>query len=309
MNSSSWHERGLGPLIVVDGIGRANSGVQQLPLRGTPLEIRSLDNEVKRLHAYIDVLSRHRENEQTSREEAHQAEVSRLKVEHENVLTLRRQEFADSIAKLRNENDRLMARIELVEPSEKKLQAYETEVEQLRRKVQDQERAWAALLSSKESHWQSIVAEKDSEKEALMVKVDTLLKTVEELESTLRQTVAQKEAFEDYIQREPMRWQDSSAAGERQLRDVTARLDEQKRRNHTLELLLNDLQKDAAVRDSGVEEQVSLLRHELATEKKRNEEVVRIYCAQIEHLHQQLDSSMSKNRLLLQELQREKTPS
>lgn len=293
---------GFGPVVLV----RNSQNHVEYRRKASPLEVQSLDNEVKRLLAYVDVLTKRHENVLEEKDAEHKKDLSNLQLEHDRAVLERRDEYERASSAQQSEISALRSRLEKLEDSERKIATLSTLVEDLRRKGEDQEVAWSKLLSSKETQWSERQQTQEREVSSLHERVELLVLSLEELQTTLRETASEKLTMEEYIESEPQRWKESTREMQHQLNDQRSALEDLRKRNKSLESLLDDLQKEGAVHDAASDERVSLLKHELDLERKKRSETVAMYCVQVENLHAQLEASMSKNRQLLGELQREK---
>jgi hypothetical protein len=274
--------------------------------RASPLEVQSLDNEVKRLLSYVDVLMKRHENVLEEKDTEHKHNLARIHGEYEVSLRERREEFERTFSTKSSEMDALQMRLARLDNSEKTIARLTAEVEELRRNDEGREKAWTTLLKAKESQWSERHMIETKENSALNERVELLVQSLEALQHTLGEMASEKTTMEEYIDSEPERWKESTREMQKQLNEQRATLEDVRRRNNSLEALLDDIQKEGALHDAASDERVSLLKHELDIEKRKSAEMVAMYCGQVENLHAQLEASMNKNRQLLNELQREK---
>lgn len=294
-----------GPVVLVRNINRARPDTES-GSRASPLEIQSLDNEVKRLLAYIDVLTRMHENILEERHAEHILSIQTIRNEHDTSMRDRRDEYERSSAAQNLEIETLRSRLERLQNSETTIASLSKETNELRRNEEAREHAWSELLKSKELQWTNQLHAERKENSALSERVELLVQSLETLQQTLSEMASEKLTMEEYIDSEPQRWKESSREMQRQLDEQRTSLEDLRRRNKSLEALLDDLQRDGAVHDAASDERVALLKHELDIEKRKSAEMIAMYCGQVENLHGQLEASMNKNRQLLGELQREK---
>lgn len=305
---------GLGPIIYVRQVSSSTSGVAEASdahggseyALGTPLELRSLNHEVKRLLAYVDLLTKHHEVNSDQKETSYRDALEALRENLVHQCTEEKESLTRRIAHLEHTQKLLEERLESASTSETRADALENENRDLRRRLLDQEQTWASMLATKDSKLKDHLQEVESDNQQLSERASVLLRTVSDLERTLRSTVAEKESLERHISEEPQRQNELSLAVIRKAKELERDLNESERRNAALEALLTDLQKEAAGRERSFEEQLNAVRQDLLQEQRRSEQLAALYCGQIEQLHQQLEQSLNKNRLLLMELQREK---
>lgn len=297
-----WHDI-LGPIVAVTSFGS-----EDIPSNASasPVEVRSLENEIRRLMAYIDIMSQQHSEQLQGAEDENRKTQQELRAMCQESLQQRREEYERATAILQDENNTLREKVERLENTSL-LQSLERENESLKRRLADNEKSWTNLISIKESQCQQQAIRFDEQQKTLEEKNSMLVRSVEELEATLRQLLDEKESLQDYVQREPLRWKEVTASNEGQLSSLKRDLEDARKRNRSLERLLEELQKEAALRDESVDEAISLLKHEIEGEKKKSNDITAFYSAQIDGLHQQLGNAMSKNKILLGELQRERT--
>jgi chromosome segregation ATPase len=279
---------------------------QHFKLTASPLEVQSLDNEVKRLLAYVDVLVKRHDNVLEEKDAEHRREIELLRHEHESATQQRKYEFERSSSAQQNELLQLRARLEKLENSERTIEKLSNKVEDYKRKAEEQEVVWANLLTTKEHQWSERSQLQENDISSLNERVELLVQSVEALQATLRQTASEKATMEEYIDSEPQRWNDSTRELQIQLSSQQSVIEDLRRKNKSLETLLDDLQASGAVHDAATDERVALMKHELEVEKRKSADMVTMYCGQVQNLHSQLESAMYKNRQLLDELQREK---
>ncbi|CUG15996.1 Hypothetical protein, putative [Bodo saltans] len=297
--------RNCGPVVLVRNVNRARPSAE-LSNRASPLEVQSLDNEVKRLLSYIDVLTRRHENILEERDAEHRAAAAQLAAQNETASRSRREEYERTSSLKTSEIESLRVKLERLDNSEKTISRLTTEVEEMKRNGEEREIAWTTLLKSKEAQWSDRHLTESKENSALNERVELLVQSLETLQHTLSEMASEKLVMEEYIDSEPVRWKESTREMQNQLNEQRVSLEDIRRRNKSLESLLDDLQKEGALHDAASDERVELLKHELELEKRKSAEMVAMYCGQVENLHAQLEASMNKNRQLLSELQREK---
>ena len=272
----------LGELIIVrSGAGRFGRGVGDLRLCPTPPEVAALNNEVDRLMTYCDVIRR----------------------EHQREHDERKQQHAEALEKARDDH---LAESKLLE-EETNSKALEAEKASLHRKLVEVEKAWASLLSSKEQQWAEDCRSLRDSRDKLDSQHKLLRDAVVDLEGALRRLVTEKERLEEIVLAEPQRLEQSSSALSHDLAVARQALADAREQVGTLQSRVDLLEQDALGRERAFEEKTLDLQREVENERQRNNGVVAMYVKQVESLHQQLTNAMSKNRILVAELQKERS--
>jgi hypothetical protein len=212
----------------------------------------------------------------------------------------RRSEYADATARLQDENSALRSRVSQLE-LETSSKSLEAERNTLQRKLGEVELSWSQLLAAKETSWAQDRAMAVESKERLEAQHKQLRSVVLDLEATLRRVVTEKEQVEDALAAETQRSDDSRELA-RSRSETAAALREVDRLRKEVESLENC----AVQREKVFEEKTLELQREVENERQRNNGVVAMYARQVEALEQQLTAAMSKNRVLVTELQKER---
>ena len=297
----------LGELIIVrSGAGRFGRGVGDLRLCPTPPEVAALNNEVDRLMTYCDVIRREHQREHDERKQQHAEALEKARDDHLAESKLRREEYTAASMRLQEENSSLRARIAVLE-EETNSKALEAEKASLHRKLVEVEKAWASLLSSKEQQWAEDCRSLRDSRDKLDSQHKLLRDAVVDLEGALRRLVTEKERLEEIVLAEPQRLEQSSSALSHDLAVARQALADAREQVGTLQSRVDLLEQDALGRERAFEEKTLDLQREVENERQRNNGVVAMYVKQVESLHQQLTNAMSKNRILVAELQKERS--
>ena len=289
-------QRGLGPLIVVQHAGSAE-WPQVLP---APLEVRSLENENRRLMAYVDAIAEKHRNELQEAEQRGAREVETLNRTWSEKLRARQDEFEAAVRSLQEESDELLRRVHALEQ--------QTNIKQLERENED----FRKQLSEMRSSWEALSREKDTrfaeERERLTQQLTSCdrqlsqsMRSMSELEAALRNELREKEKLKA-ASAEDLQWHTKELQEKLQQADRAAA--ETAKSRQRLEAQLEAAYRESAALEAQHEQQMNVLRVERDAERQRSAELVSLYTAQINTLHEQLASAMNKNKVLIGELQR-----
>ncbi len=288
----------FGELLICRGLDERHRE-DELRLCPCPPELAALNCEVDRLMAYCDVLRAEKARAVEQLNQQHTNTTEKMREEFLSEAHQRREEYTAATVRLQEENSTLRARVAVLE-SETNSRALEAEKASLQQKLGEVERSWSSLMKAKEEQWTQDAASLRDAKDRLESQHRQLRAVVAELESTLRRVAGEKEQLEHLLS-EPQ-----SAAAARELSQTRSDLTDAYKEMDALRRAADLQQHDAAQRERVFEEKTLELQKEIENERQRNNGVVAMYARQIESLEQQLTNAMSKNRMLVSELQKER---
>lgn len=268
----------------------------------SPLEVASHRNELRTLEAKLaateaQVAIVRREGEALAEQRAKEAAETHREEERR-----RRQQFQDALDRLREENADLTTQLELAQRGAglgngaRGGQPPAVVEAEWTRRLHEVEGYWRERLRTAERHWEDEVEAQSREKRATASQVRDLTRALEQVQETLRHTASENQRYA--AENERLREQlDTGADGEslRALREESSRLrgalHEHECREEALLAQLDSYGAESARMQLEHEEQLQYTRQQLAQERARNSELVRLYGSQVQSLHAQLQDA------------------
>lgn len=266
---------------------------------GSPLEVVSLENEIARLYAYIEVLHETHANRLHEVESQARARESSMTASNETIQAEQREANAALMRQKDLELARLQGLLTTVEASQR--MELHQDLAELRKHLGESEANWSKAIADRDHQHATALAHEQQKSKDTTAKLTAAVATISELEGALRRVLREKEELEAYIQLEPSRWSAAQRAAEEDRRHLQAELTARRAEMGRLHEQFNHNSAVLLQKEKSSTEQIRFLETSLAEEKRRNDELVVVFSQQIETLHEQLAAAMAKNARLLSE--------